>query len=205
MKLNQRRVVPQVGLILGAWLLGMWLASSALAGVSLAPRYKQWLEYDVAYIITDVEKKTFLALTTDEERDKFIKDFWDLRDPTPGTPENEFKEEHYRRIDYANRYFGLGSGTDGWRTDRGRMYILLGPPQQRAPYRYGQVVPIELWFYSDATHPGIPSSFTFFSTSAMRSVTIACTAPMWMVPVNSCMKRSPTNKPTNSWRISISS
>jgi len=78
----------------------------------------------VPYIITDAERETFLKLSTNEEREQFIENFWLRRDPTPDTPENEFKEEHFRRIAYANEHFA--SGKPGWKTDRGRIYIIWG-------------------------------------------------------------------------------
>ncbi|HYL35049.1 MAG TPA: GWxTD domain-containing protein [Bryobacteraceae bacterium] len=90
--------------------------------------YKKWLNEDVVYIITDEEKKAFKGLNTDEERQQFIEQFWLRRDPTPDTEENEFKEEHYRRIAYANEHFP--SGIPGWKTDRGRIYITFGPPDE---------------------------------------------------------------------------
>jgi GWxTD domain-containing protein len=87
-----------------------------------------WLNEDVVYIIDDAERTAFLKLTTDEERDKFIEQFWLRRDPTPGSEKNEFREEHYRRIGYTNRHFR--SARPGWRTDRGHMYIVYGPPDE---------------------------------------------------------------------------
>jgi GWxTD domain-containing protein len=90
--------------------------------------YKKWLEEDVTYIITDEERRAFLQLQTNEEREQFIEQFWLRRDPTPDTPENEFKEEHYRRIAYANEHYA--SGVPGWKTDRGRIYILWGKPDE---------------------------------------------------------------------------
>ena len=92
----------------------------------LSKTYKKWLDEDVRWIITDEERATFKQLSNDEERDQFIEQFWLRRDPTPDTEENEFKEEHYRRIAYANEHFA--SGIPGWRTDRGRIYIMYGPP-----------------------------------------------------------------------------
>ncbi len=92
----------------------------------LATPYKKWLEEEVPYIITDEERSAFLQLQTNEEREQFIEGFWQRRDPTPDTVENEFKEEHYRRIAYTNERFS--SGIPGWRTDRGRIYIMWGPP-----------------------------------------------------------------------------
>ncbi len=88
--------------------------------------YRKWLNQDVVWIITDEERAAFKQLSNDEERDQFIEQFWLRRDPTPDTVENEFKEEHYRRIAYANEHFA--SGIPGWKTDRGRMYIVFGPP-----------------------------------------------------------------------------
>jgi GWxTD domain-containing protein len=90
--------------------------------------YRKWLNEDVAYIITDEERAAFKKLQTDEEREQFIEQFWLRRDPTPDTVENEFKEEHYRRIAYANEHFA--SGIPGWKTDRGRIYITFGPPDE---------------------------------------------------------------------------
>jgi len=94
----------------------------------LSSTYKKWLNQDVVYIITPEEKEAFKKLSNDEERDQFIEQFWLRRDPTPDTPENEYKEEHYRRIAYANEHFG--AGLPGWKTDRGRIYIMWGPADQ---------------------------------------------------------------------------
>jgi GWxTD domain-containing protein len=90
--------------------------------------WKKWLNEDVVYIITDEERKAFTNLQTDEERQSFVEQFWLRRDPTPDTEENEFKEEHYRRIAYANDHYA--SGIPGWKTDRGRIYIKYGPPDE---------------------------------------------------------------------------
>jgi GWxTD domain-containing protein len=90
--------------------------------------YRKWLNEDVAWIITDEERAAFKRLQTDEEREQFIENFWLRRDPTPDTVENEFKEEHYRRIAYANERYA--SGIPGWRTDRGQIYIKYGPADE---------------------------------------------------------------------------
>jgi len=90
----------------------------------LSKTYKKWLDEDVVYIISDEERKAFKQLSNDEERDQFIEAFWQRRDPTPDTEENEFKEEHYRRIEYANEHFA--AGIPGWKSDRGRIYIMYG-------------------------------------------------------------------------------
>ena len=90
----------------------------------LSKPYKKWLDEDVAYIITDEERAAFKQLSNDEERDNFIEAFWQRRDPTPDTEENEYKEEHYQRIAYANEHFA--AGVPGWSTDRGRIYLVFG-------------------------------------------------------------------------------
>jgi len=94
----------------------------------LSSTYKKWLKQDVVYIITPEEMAAFKKLSNDEERDQFIENFWLRRDPTPDTPENEYKEEHYRRIAYANEHYG--AGIPGWKTDRGRIYIMWGAADQ---------------------------------------------------------------------------
>jgi len=94
----------------------------------LSKPYKKWLDEDVVYIITPEERATFKQLSNDEERDNFIEAFWQRRDPTPDTEENEYKEEHYQRIAYANEHFA--AGVPGWKTDRGRIYIMYGKPDE---------------------------------------------------------------------------
>ncbi len=144
---------------LTAALLFLSAAVPALGGEKLPPRYREWLERDVAYLITREERQAFLALTRDEDRDHFIEQFWGVRNSTPEAPTNAEREEHYRRLAYADQHFGTGSGTDGWRTDRGRVYITLGPPAQKAVYLgYQNLRPMEIWFYSSA-HPALPPFF----------------------------------------------
>jgi GWxTD domain-containing protein len=96
--------------------------------IELSKTYKKWLDEDVRWIITDEEQKAFKLLSNDEERDQFIEAFWQRRDPTPDTVENEYKEEHYRRIEYANEHFA--AGIPGWKSDRGRIYIMYGPADE---------------------------------------------------------------------------
>lgn len=157
--------VPLVSFVLLAWIaLGVVPRDSAAASVpaakaDLSAEHRRWLEEEVIYIISDDERKIFLALPTEEDRTKFIERFWLDRDPTPGTPQNEYREEHYRRIDYANTFFSSSWTADGWRSDRGRIYIILGPPKSRAPYPGGgQTYPMELWFYS-SSEPSLPPFF----------------------------------------------
>lgn len=125
----------------------------------LKKAYKDWLDKDVTYIITDEEKKAFKKLATDDERERFIEEFWRRRDPDPDTDENEFKEEYYERIAYANENFA--SGIPGWKTDRGRMWIMYGKPDGRETHPMGgsydrpsyegggntSTYPFETWFY----------------------------------------------------------
>jgi GWxTD domain-containing protein len=125
----------------------------------LKKAYKDWLDKDVAYIITDEERKAFKKLETDDEREHFIEEFWRRRDPDPDTDENEFREEYYERIAYANEHYA--SGIPGWKTDRGRIYIMYGKPDElethpsggtynRETYEGGgstSTYPFERWFY----------------------------------------------------------
>jgi GWxTD domain-containing protein len=121
--------------------------------------YRKWLDEDVSYILTAEERQSFKRLSTDDERESFIESFWLRRDPTPDTIENEFKEEHYRRIAYANDRFA--SGIPGWKTDRGRIYITFGPPDENDSHPSGgtyerpmdegggstSTFPFEIWRY----------------------------------------------------------
>ncbi len=116
---------------------------------SVPAPYMKWLNEDVAYIITDPERAAFKHLQTNGEREQFIAQFWQRRDPTPGTPENEFQEEHYRRIQYANDNFRSPS-VPGWKTDRGRIYIMFGPPDEREEHPNGNATtpyPLDIWKY----------------------------------------------------------
>ncbi len=135
--------------------------SAAPKKPKLAEQYQRWIDRDVVYIITDEERREFLALTTDEERDKYEDSFWEVRNPKHGSDHNAFKEEHYARIDYANAHFGRDSNTPGWRTDMGRTWILFGAPSSRHPYvGYSQIYPFEIWFYENKTgSTNLPSFF----------------------------------------------
>ena len=121
--------------------------------------YKTWLNQEVSYIISDDERKAFMTLSNDEERDSFIEAFWQRRNPNPDSPENEFREEHYRRIQYANDHFAAGK--PGWRTDRGHIYISFGKPDDIESHPSGgmyqrpqdegggstSTFPFEIWHY----------------------------------------------------------
>ncbi len=135
--------------------------------------YRRWLNEDVAYIITKDERRAFQALQTDDERENFIENFWRRRDPNPDTEENEFREEYYERIAYANEKFA--SGIPGWKTDRGRIYIAWGKPDsvesrpaggsyERPMYEGGgstSTYPFEVWFYRnlDGVGSGVEIEF----------------------------------------------
>jgi GWxTD domain-containing protein len=103
-------------------------ANAKALKIELSKTYRKWLDEDVRWIITDEERSAFMQLSNDEERDQFIEAFWQRRDPTPDTEENEFKEEHYRRIAYANEHYA--AGIPGWKSDRGRIYIVFGPADE---------------------------------------------------------------------------
>jgi GWxTD domain-containing protein len=121
--------------------------------------YKKWVDEDVHWIITDQELKAFKSLSNDEERDSFIEAFWQRRNPNPDSPENEFREEHYRRIAYANEHFAAGK--PGWKTDRGHIYIAFGKPDSTDSHPSGgmydrpidegggetSTYPFEIWHY----------------------------------------------------------
>jgi len=129
----------------------------------LEKNYRDWLERDVAYIITKDERDAFLKLTTDEAREKFIETFWEIRNPSPGSPTNSYKDEIYQRIAFADARFGIGSGMEGWRTDRGRTYVTLGPPQQKQVLRNSaNLFPIEIWFYGGANSALPPFFYVMF-------------------------------------------
>jgi len=151
--------------------------------VKLPDQYRKWLEQEVVYIITPAEKEIFLKLNSDRERDLFIEAFWKHRDPIPETEENEFKIEHYKRIDYVNRYFGREAAKPGWMTDRGRMYIILGPPNdiQHIDGK-SEIYNCEIWFYQGKQDLGLPPGFNllFFQergTGEMRLYSPAADGP----------------------------
>src|SRR6516162_7039662 len=119
----------------------------------LSKEHRKWLDEDVRWIITDDERKAFMQLSNDEERDKFIESFWDRRNPNPDSEDNEFKDEHYRRIEYANEHFP--AGIPGWKTDRGRIYIVFGPPDEIESHPSGGTYerPIEEGGGETSTYP----------------------------------------------------
>lgn len=177
MKGFQRFVVAGVVLLLGASVLFAQEPDVSdkvrKTQEEAAEIYQNWLSKDVKYIITPEEKKAFKALKTDEERENFIENFWRRRDPNPDTEENEYREEYYERIAYANENFT--SGKPGWMTDRGRIYITWGKPDSiesrpmggaydRPAWEGGGTTttyPFEIWFYRnlDGIGSGIEIEF----------------------------------------------
>ncbi len=154
-----RRATSVIALLVSVLMLCPAAPAQKKEKQKLAKNYREWLDEEVVYIITRDERERFLKLTSDEARDKFISDFWEVRNPNPGSEVNTYKEEFYQRIAYANARFGIGSGTDGWRTDRGHIYIVLGPPQSKMTYRNApNLRPIEYWFYANV-YPALPQAF----------------------------------------------
>lgn len=139
-----------------------------LASISTAAfgQWTQWLNEDVAYIVNQDERRIFQRLVTDEEREHFVAQFWLRRDPTPGTPVNEFKEEHYRRIAYANQRFA--AGVPGWRTDRGKIYVKYGPPDEIESHPRGRDggPPFEQWRYRAMAGATKPTDLHFEDSQA---------------------------------------
>jgi len=126
----------------------------------LPEKYQKWLDEEVVYIITPKEKEVFLRLENDRERELFIEAFWKQRDPNPNTPENEFRKEHFRRISYANQWFGRDTPGAGWQTAMGRIYIILGEPNSIDKFEnLTEIYPTIIWFYDGKAEYGLPNAF----------------------------------------------
>ncbi len=174
-------------------ILAVTLASISVAGLAsadlntLPKRYQAWLDEEVVYIITSVEKDVFLKLPSDRERDAFIEAFWKHRDPTPDSDTNEFKIEHYRRIAHAVKSLGLEAPVPGWKTDRGRIYITLGEPTDIERFQgKSEIYNCEAWFYQGKDEMGLPPAFylLFFQKSgvgAYRLYSPAGDGPMALI------------------------
>jgi GWxTD domain-containing protein len=142
--------------------------------------YTRWLQEEAVYIISDWERAAFQNLRSDAERRSFIEQFWQRRDPAPGTNENAAREEHYRRIAYANDHFRTPGGKAGWKTDRGRIYIVFGPPDEKEehPGANGSS-PREQWRYRFLDGIGRDVSIEFIDKTGSGDF------PMTMDPANS--------------------
>ncbi len=155
----ERRALCAVSLALLLVLI-IPLYSQKASSKSLPEKYRKWLEEEVVYIITPIERDVFLQLKTDRERDLFIDAFWNHRNPTPGAPDNAFKTEHMRRLQYANTVLARGASRPGWMTDRGRIYILLGEPRDIERFvGESEIYNAEIWFYEGLTNLGLPTGF----------------------------------------------
>lgn len=131
-------------------------AKQSQGGV-LAPKYQNWLDEDVHWLISAQEEKEFLKLTTDEQRLHFVVEFWERRNPNPGSKENTFKEEHYRRLAFSNVHFA--ASVRGWKTDRGHVYVVYGPPDYILTHPASGANPAEeLWSYRQM--PGADGDLT---------------------------------------------
>ncbi len=158
-KMKKAAVFALAGMLLGAaaFLSGQKKHSPK----DLPPLYQKWLQEEVVYIITAKERDVFLQLESDREREIFIEAFWKARNPNPTSPENAFKKEHYRRIQYANQWFGKDSPGPGWRTDMGKIYIILGEPKQIERFEnLPDVFPMVVWFYDGMAEFGLPNAFS---------------------------------------------
>ena len=145
--------------ILISLFLTSFLLSEKIKEKDLPQKYKDFLDF-TRYIIRPQEKDVFLQLTMDRDRDIFIEAFWKQRDPTPGTAENEYRDEHLKRFNYVNKFFKRGSPRKGWMTDMGRFYIILGPPASIERF-YGtlDIYPCEVWYYYGDSEKGLPTHF----------------------------------------------
>jgi GWxTD domain-containing protein len=142
-------------------LAGLPAAAQKTSVKNLTPLWRKWLEEDVVYIISPKEKDVFLQLTTDRERELFVDAFWKARNPDPNSSKNAVKDEHYRRIEYANKWFGRGMAAGGWRSEMGRIYIILGEPKQIEKFENERdVYPMIVWYYDGMGEYGLPSTFT---------------------------------------------
>ncbi len=167
-------LIATAAMAFAAWQAQPASAATPQAAAADSP-YFRWLNQDVVYIIADEERAAFEKLTTDAERNEFIAQFWKRRDPKPDTPQNEFKEEHYRRIAYANDRFRTRSGRPGWQTDRGHMYIVYGPPDELEshPGGAGSRYPYEIWLYHHVQGVGNNVTITFIDRMATGDYRLA--------------------------------
>ncbi|MFW6139720.1 MAG: GWxTD domain-containing protein [Acidobacteriota bacterium] len=124
----------------------------------LPAKYREFLDL-TQYIMLDEEREVFMQLTNDRERDIFIESFWKQRDPTPGTKRNEYKEEHIKRFQHANEFLGRDTSREGWKTERGRIYIILGEPASKESFEDIELYPVEVWYYYGGEGTGLPPHF----------------------------------------------
>jgi GWxTD domain-containing protein len=142
-------------------MVGLLLAVALAQAVPLSEPHQTWLDEEVRFLISKGERHDFLALDSDEARDRFIQDFWRRRDPTPGTARNEARGRHLALLEEADRLFTLVAANRGRFTERGRVYQLLGPPASREDYTHAgnRLFPLELWHYTGILEPFLPGTF----------------------------------------------
>ncbi|PWU01269.1 MAG: hypothetical protein C5B51_23090 [Terriglobia bacterium] len=169
-KIKKFQTAPEIQFRIALGVLLVFSFTLARAATKQVDRFQEWLTGPTSYLITKAERVAFLALKSDEDKDKFIDRFWALRNPAPELEGNEFKEEFYRRVAWANAHFGNDVGGDGWRSDRGRTYILFGKPQGTTTFPgEQQLYPVELWFYANPGLSELPAFFyvLFFDRNAI--------------------------------------
>jgi GWxTD domain-containing protein len=151
---------PLPALFLMALLTSLHGATQQKLEVGLPPEYNKWIDEDVRWIITAQEEREFLKLAADEQRDHFVVEFWERRNPNPGSRDNAFKEEHYRRLAFSNEHFA--AKMPGWKTDRGHVYIAYGPPDSIIKHSSTGTNPAEeLWSYRHTLRAGGDVSLQF--------------------------------------------
>lgn len=142
------------------FLAALLSASQKVNEKDLALRYQEWLKL-TKYIIHEKEREVFMQLTNDRDRDIFMETFWNQRDPTPGTPRNEYKEEILERFQYVNKFFKRGTSREGWMTDMGKIYMILGPPISKDDYPASKgIYPCDVWSYYGDIQKGLPPHFS---------------------------------------------
>ena len=158
MMIEKRFRLP--ALFLTLILTSLYGAAQQKVDSGLTAEYNRWIDEDVRWIITLQEKEEFLKFGTDAERDHFVIEFWERRNPDPGSKDNPFKEEHYRRLAFSNQHFA--ERVAGWKTDRGHVYIVYGPPDSIIKHSYiGTNPPEELWNYRHMPGSGDDETLEF--------------------------------------------
>jgi GWxTD domain-containing protein len=157
--MNRLHRTAILGILLWSWVFAPLWSGRFDQEKSSPSKIQEFLNL-TAYLILPQENNVLLKLTTDRERDIFVESFWKQRDPTPGTPQNEYKDEVIKRFQYANKFFGRGTTREGWRTDRGRIHMILGEPASKQDFsgRRG-VYPCEVWYYYGNKDKGMPAHF----------------------------------------------
>jgi GWxTD domain-containing protein len=153
------KVKRHIAILIFLFLTSLLFSTQKIKEKDLSEKYREWLKL-TSYIILPQEKEVFMRLENDRDRDVFIETFWKHRDPTPGTPQNEYKDEHLKRFAYANKYYRRGTPREGWMTDMGRMHIILGPPISIERFEGSQgIYPCQVWYYYGDKAKGLPTHF----------------------------------------------